>query len=110
MHKAQEVSQYASDIWLHRALQMHIGLTARADEADLFFVPFYGMLSTMLERPCKGTVHDNRTKVLAAYLAKAACFHTHGTRHMLTISHWDVRPIMQSLDLRPMIDDSGMRL
>ena len=80
------------------------------DDADLFLITFYGMLSAMLLNPCNGQTHDDRARALADFLTASQAFHDYPRKHLLAISHWDVRPIMQHPELRPMIDESHMVL
>ena len=108
-HKAQEVSQYAADVWLHRSLRAHTNLTSNPHHADVLFVPFYASISAQLNGPCNGTTHGDRTRELAAFLQGSDAFRKAPGRHAMALSHWDVRPVLLS-ELKALVVPSQMIL
>ena len=81
---------YTSDVLLHRAVLRHPGLTEDPSRADVFFLPFYGSVSTRLRRKCSGTDHRQRAALLARIARQSPWFARRAADHVAVFSHFDV--------------------
>ena len=114
---AVENAQYASDIWLHKGLLKHGGLTADPNVADVIFVPFYGAASYEMGEECQGLSHQERVELLAETVSRSPLWNVSmsqrhrslstapGWRFTLPITHWRVASTLTS-PLREMVTHS----
>jgi len=101
----EEKGQNTADIWLHKLLEKHPSRTWNSSEAQLFYIPFYGFLSSFFsdlqadsaagpefnsKQPCRGKNHLNRVNDLASFLKDQPSFQAHPERHVMTVSFWSV--------------------
>jgi len=101
----EEKGQNSADIWMHKLLENHSSRTYNMSEARMFYVPFYGFLSSFFsglqsespagpdstsKRGCKGVSHWDRARNLSAFLGNQTMFQQHPERHLMTVSFWAV--------------------
>mmetsp|Transcript_5819 Transcript_5819/g.36104 ORF Transcript_5819/g.36104 Transcript_5819/m.36104 type:complete len:527 (-) Transcript_5819:541-2121(-) len=72
--------QDSAEFWIHEALQVHPKRTLDPAKAELFYVPTYNCLSSMLWKhtPCNGTRHLERMKALGQFLRNSQFYRRNG--------------------------------
>lgn len=84
--------QDSAEYWIHKALQVHPKRALDPENAELFYVPTYNCLSSMLWKhtPCNGTRHLERMKALGRFLKDSVFYQRNrGTNHFLVCqSHY----------------------
>lgn len=84
--------QDAAEYWIHKALQVHHRRTLDPNAANLFFMPSYNCLSSMLWKNtvCNGTRHLERMKMLGEFIKASAFYQRNGgSDHVLVCqSHY----------------------
>mmetsp|Transcript_63059 Transcript_63059/g.112070 ORF Transcript_63059/g.112070 Transcript_63059/m.112070 type:complete len:585 (-) Transcript_63059:8-1762(-) len=118
---SEEKGQNVGEIWIHRILESHTLRTSDPEKASVFFIPFYGFLSTFFSAPanhisnttllagdtyisktiCKGAGHIDRANALAAFLKEQPHFKKMPERHVLPVSFWAVARKTWSDDALP---------
>lgn len=84
--------QDSAEYWIHKALSVHPKRTLDPEKAQLFYVPTYNCLSSMLWKhtPCNGTRHLERMKALGQFIRNSTFYRRNGgTDHFLVCqSHY----------------------
>lgn len=101
----EEKGQNTADIWIHRILLQHPLRTLDPSEATIFYIPFYGFLSSYFSgieavstagptasarAHCNGRGHSDRVTELASLLQKSHSFQELPESHVMTVSFWAV--------------------
>eukprot|EP00933_Yihiella_yeosuensis_P050358 TRINITY_DN48164_c0_g1_i1.p1 TRINITY_DN48164_c0_g1~~TRINITY_DN48164_c0_g1_i1.p1 ORF type:complete len:492 (+),score=53.78 TRINITY_DN48164_c0_g1_i1:94-1569(+) len=101
----EEKGQNTADIWIHRILEKHPLRTSNPNEASMFFIPFYGFLSSYfsgITKPstagpsasatcgCAGRGHYDRLSELAEILQRSEHFRERPEAHIMPVSFWAV--------------------
>lgn len=101
----EEKGQNSADIWVHKLLEKHSSRTMDPYEADVFYIPFYGFLSSFFsgypyeseagpsfsaQQGCSGKGHIHRVFELSDFLDASPHFKTKPERHVMTVSFWAV--------------------
>lgn len=107
----EERAQNTAEIWLHRALLVHPWRVLDPEEADLFYVPVYPMVSqvhdwgrdfkdyrrhfdpTITHHTCEGLTHSERMDAAVDYLRHESIYFNRfgGADHLLVCSWWASR-------------------
>ncbi|CAM9890366.1 unnamed protein product [Scytosiphon promiscuus] len=92
-----DMAQDMGEIWLHRALLAHPWRVLDPEEADVFFVPIYPVLSMKLalagQVPCGGLAHYDRMTIAVDYLVRSSLFFNRfgGADHVVVCAWWNCR-------------------
>eukprot|EP00930_Biecheleria_cincta_P058495 TRINITY_DN4431_c0_g1_i1.p1 TRINITY_DN4431_c0_g1~~TRINITY_DN4431_c0_g1_i1.p1 ORF type:complete len:482 (-),score=90.53 TRINITY_DN4431_c0_g1_i1:186-1631(-) len=100
----EERGQNSADIWIHQLLTRHHSRTYDREKANMFFIPFYGFLSTYFNgkssdqsmfafagnRKCAGKDHLQRVVDLTNFLEQQPAFREHPEKHVMPVSFWNV--------------------
>ncbi|CAM9614595.1 unnamed protein product, partial [Hapterophycus canaliculatus] len=80
-----------------RSLLAHPWRVSDPEEADIFFVPIYPILSTKFalagQRPCRGLTHYGRMTTAVDYLVRSSLFFNRfgGADHVIVCAWWNCR-------------------
>lgn len=87
-----DMAQNMAEIWMHKALLVHPWRVLDPDDADLFYVPVYPVLS-YANKNCGGMTHLERmTKAVSFLTHKSKYFQRFaGTDHVFVCSWWSCK-------------------
>ncbi|CAM9220616.1 unnamed protein product, partial [Hapterophycus canaliculatus] len=85
-----DMAQDMGEIWLHRSVLAHPWRVFDPEEADIFFVPIYPILSI---NRCRGLTHYNRMTTAVKYLIRSSLFFNRfgGADHVVICAWWNCR-------------------
>ncbi|CAM9342695.1 unnamed protein product, partial [Ectocarpus sp. 13 AM-2016] len=89
-----DMAQDMGEIWLHRAMLAHPWRVLNPEEADLFYVPMYPVLSMKLgNNRCGHKTHDELINTSVEYLALSSVYFRRfgGADHALVCAWWNCR-------------------
>ncbi|CAB1105808.1 unnamed protein product [Ectocarpus sp. CCAP 1310/34] len=92
-----DMAQDMGEIWLHRAMLAHPWRVLNPEEADLFYVPMYPVLSMKLgSNRCGGKTHDELINTSVEYLALSSVYFRRfgGADHVLVCAWWNCRGVL----------------
>ena len=95
-----DMAQDMGEIWLHRAMLDHPWRVLEPDQADVFYVPMYPVLSYKLmlgsdAKTCRGLTHNERIKNAVAYLHTRSVYFQRfgGGDHVIVCAWWNCRSV-----------------
>lgn len=92
-----DMAQDMGEIWLHRAMLDHPWRVLDPEDADLFFVPLYPVLSFKLigeeDKGCKGLSHGQRMIAAVQHLERESTYFKRfgGADHVVVCAWWNCR-------------------
>ena len=93
----RDMAQDMGEIWLHRALLIHPWRVLDPEDADIFFVPMYPVLSYKLLAEeggrCGGLTHNERMARAIQYLTRESTHFNRfgGADHVVVCAWWNCR-------------------
>lgn len=92
-----DMAQDMGEIWLHQSLLVHEWRVLDPEDADVFFVPLYPVLSAKLlgisDKKCGGRTHKERIKAAIIHLDHESTYFKRfgGADHVMICAWWDCR-------------------
>lgn len=101
-----ETAQNVGEVWMHQALLRHPWRVLDPEDADLFYVPLYPVVSFLLhqnaqtnaERKCRGRGHHQRMQQAVRYLEEHSPYFKRygGADHVIVCVWWNCRSAIGS--------------
>ena len=104
-----DMAQDMGEIWLHRAMLDHPWRVLEPDQADVFYVPMYPVLSYKLMRgpgakKCRGLTHNERITNAVAYLHTRSVYFQRfgGSDHVIVCAWWNCHSVFTPWQRTPL--------
>lgn len=97
-----DMAQDMGEIWLHQALLVHEWRVIDPEDADVFYIPLYPVLSYKLlgrKTTCGGITHDERILAALTHLNNKSIYFKRfgGADHVITCAWWQCRTALSPI-------------